>query len=127
LDALALGARIVLAAVLVFAAIAKLRDRKRVVEQMADFVGRRAAPLASVAVPGVELALAIALLAVPQQAWPGWLAAALLLVFTGVLVRAEVRHVPCPCFGTSSSARPVGSLAIIRNGVLLALAVIATG
>jgi hypothetical protein len=62
-----------------------------------------------------------------HASWPGWLAAALLLVFTGVLVRAEVRHVPCPCFGSGSSARPVGSLAIVRNGVLLALAVLATG
>ena len=34
---------------------------------------------------------------------------------------------PCPCFGGTPSARPVGSRSIVRNGVLLALAVLATG
>jgi uncharacterized membrane protein YphA (DoxX/SURF4 family) len=127
LGALALGARIVLASAFLLAASGKVRDRARVTGQMEDFVGTRAAPIASVVVPCVEIALAVALVVAPGSALPGWLAAGVLLVFTAVLVWAQARHVPCPCFGSGASARPVGPAAIVRNGVLLALAVLATG
>ena len=42
-------------------------------------------------------------------------------------MRAHAQHVPCPCFGGGATASPAGPLAVLRNGVLLALAVLATG
>ena len=94
---------------------------------MEALVGPRAAPVASVAVPAVELVCALALVAFPRQSFPGWIAFAVLLLFTVFLVRAAIRSVPCPCFGGATSTHPVGASAIVRNGVLLALAVLATG
>jgi Methylamine utilisation protein MauE len=127
LGALALGARIALAVVFAAAAVLKLRDLARVRVQMAELVGTRFARLAAVVVPIVELALALALVAFPASPIPGLLAAVVLLAFTAFLVRALLRHVPCPCFGGVATPEPVGPAAIVRNGVLLALAVLATG
>jgi len=127
LGALALGARIVLAVTFLLAAVAKLANRQRVVAQMEDILGPRAAPTAAVVVPSVEIGLALALLSAPHRALPAWLATAVLLVFTAVLIRAQARRVPCPCFGGGASTRPVGPAAIVRNGVLLGLAVIGSG
>jgi hypothetical protein len=127
LGALALGARIVLAAAFVAAAVAKLGNRSRVTEQMQDMFGARLAPTAALGVPVIEIALAVGLLGAPARALPALLAVAVLLVFTAVLVWAQARRVPCPCFGGGASDRPVGPAAIVRNGVLLGLAVLATG
>jgi uncharacterized membrane protein YphA (DoxX/SURF4 family) len=127
LGALALGARIVLAVTFLLAAVAKLAHRQRVVAQMDDILGPRAAPTAAVVVPSVEIGLALALLFATQSALPAWLAAGVLLVFTAVLIWAQARRVPCPCFGGGASARPVGPAAVVRNGVLLGLAVIGSG
>jgi hypothetical protein len=125
--ALALAARLVLSAAFLLAAAAKVVDRDRVVAQFGELVGPRAGLPVSVALPALEGVLAIALVAAPRSAVPGWCAAAVLFVFTLVLVRAQARHVPCPCFGGGTTARPVGPAAIVRNGVLLAVAVLATG
>jgi hypothetical protein len=128
LDAsVALAARVVLAAVLVVSAVAKLRTRDAVREQVTAVVGddRRLAALASV-LPGVELVVAIALL-VFWSPVPGVVALILLAVFTGALLRARARHVPCACFGAGAADAPVGPASIVRNGVLAALAVLATG
>jgi Methylamine utilisation protein MauE len=125
--ALALAARVVLAVALVVAAGAKFADRTHVVAQMGDLVGARAAPVASVVVPAAETVIGVALVALPHRSLPAWCAIALLVAFTVVLVQAQARHVPCPCFGGGTSARAVGPAAIVRNGVLLALAVLATG
>jgi hypothetical protein len=54
-------------------------------------------------------------------------AVVLLALFTVVLLRAQARRVPCLCFGASSLETPVGPAAVVRNGVLAALAVLATG
>jgi hypothetical protein len=53
-------------------------------------------------------------------------AAALLMVFTAVLVMRllEGRRVPCACFG-ARSAKPIGIGSVIRNLVLIALALVA--
>jgi len=125
--AIALVSRIVLAVVFVTAAVLKLRDRPRVVRQMTKLVGARLAPASAIVVPLVELGLALWLIVAGDTAIPGLVAIAVLLLFTGVLVRALVRHVPCPCFGGGAVAAPVGPGSIIRNGILLALAVLATG
>jgi hypothetical protein len=126
-SAVALAARIVLALALAGAALAKLRDRDHVVAQMDTLLGTQAGTVAAVAVPAVELAIAVALVAVPGSGLPAVAALIMLLAFTIVLVRAQAQHVPCPCFGGGATASPAGPRAVLRNGVLLALAVIATG
>ncbi len=77
-------------------------------------------------VPWVELAigslLIVQLLRVPMAV----LAAGLLAVFTGMIVRkmAAGEHPPCACFG-AWSAKPIGWGHVARNGALMALAVLA--
>jgi hypothetical protein len=51
----------------------------------------------------------------------------MLALFTVALVRAHARHVPCACFGAGAADAPVGSWAVVRNGVLAALAALAIG
>ena len=127
MSAVALAARVVLALALAGAAIAKLRDREHVVAQMAALLGAPMGTIAAVGVPIAELAIAIALVALPGSGLPGIAAVILLLAFTVVLVRAQAQHVPCPCFGGGATASPAGPRSVLRNGVLLALAVLATG
>jgi hypothetical protein len=122
----ALAARIVLAVVLASSAIAKLRTRKAVREQVATLVSVRAAPALASLLPVAELAVAVALVAW-WSAVPGVVAVILLALFTVVLVRAEARHVPCLCFGASKLDPPVGPGGVIRNGILGALAVLSIG
>lgn len=127
-SAVALAARAVLAAVLVWSAAAKLRDRRAVEPQLAALVGTGAGTsrMLAVALPVVELAVAAGLVLALESVVPGLAAAALLVVFSAVLLRARPRHVPCPCFGAATSEAPVGTRAVVRNGLLLALAVLAT-
>ncbi len=127
MSAVALAARVVLALALAGAAVGKLRDREHVITQMDALLGARLGTIAAIGVPVAELAIAIALVAVPGSGLPTVAAVVLLLAFTVVLVRAQSQHVPCPCFGGGATASPVGPRAVLRNGVLLALAVLATG
>jgi hypothetical protein len=106
---LALAARVVLAAVLVASATAKLRSRvtlssEAVRPQMDRLVGERFAPIVGPVLPPAELAVAVALVAWWSPV-PGLVALALIAAFTVVLVRAQARHVPCLCFGGSRRAR----------------------
>jgi hypothetical protein len=114
----------VLAAVLAYAAVGKLRRRAETREQFVALLGARVGPAVALVLPYVELAVAVALV-VWWTAVPGIVAAALLLAFTAVLVRAQVRKLPCACFGASSGA-PVGGGAVLRNAVLIVLAILAT-
>ena len=109
-EAVGLAARIVLAGVFAFAAVAKLRAPRELLTTL---------------VPPVELALAAWLLLDRAHARPALAAAGVLVAFTVVLVRAELRHEPCMCFGAGASTRPVGPTAVVRNGVLLALSALA--
>jgi hypothetical protein len=124
-DAIAVAARVILAAILLTAAVAKLRARAATRSSMSALFGARLGGALATLVPVVEIVVAIALL-VWWTVVPGLVAAVLVLGFTVVLVRASVRRVPCPCFGGSSPA-PAGTRAIVRNGVLVALAILATG
>jgi uncharacterized membrane protein YphA (DoxX/SURF4 family) len=78
------------------------------------------------AVPWVELALGALLVTGVARPAVALLAAAMLAVFTVVLVLrlAEGRRVPCACFG-ARSAKPIGPGAVVRNLVLIALALVA--
>jgi hypothetical protein len=122
----ALAARLVLASTLAASAIAKLRSRAAVQQQVEILVSVRAAPVVAVMLPVAELVVAALLVALWTPA-PGVVAAILLALFTVVLLRAQARRVPCLCFGASSLETPVGPAAVVRNGVLAALAVLATG
>ena len=88
---------------------------------MVDLLGARAAGLAAVAVPVVELVLAFMLVAWWTSAVPGIAAAVVLGAFTVLVVRAQARRVPCPCFGGGASARPAGPATVVLIGGLGAL------
>jgi hypothetical protein len=129
-DALVFAARVTVAIVLVYAAIAKLHEATRLPSQMRAF--GVPAPLSiatAVTLPVVEFVIAVALVAFPYSSVPAFAAIALLALFTGVVVAnlASGQPKPCPCFGAVAVERPVSPLALVRNAWLLALAIIATG
>src|SRR5262249_15528423 len=123
---LALVARALLALVLFASAIGKLRRRVRARDATVALLGPRLGRLIAIVLPFVELALAV-LLCAWWSVIPGMLALLLLLGFTVVVVRAQTRHLPCACFGGGLSDAVPGSAALVRNAVLVALAVLATG
>lgn len=123
----ALVARLNLAATFALSAGTKLVEHRAFARSLSDFrvpsVG-----LLSVAVPAVEATLAATLAALPATAAPAWAALGVLVVFTAMVLRnlgAGVA-VPCPCFDARGQ-RPVSAATVVRNGVLMALAVVATG
>jgi uncharacterized membrane protein YphA (DoxX/SURF4 family) len=80
----------------------------------------------AVVVPYIELALGALLMVQVQRPAMAWVAVVVLLAFSTVLARQLSRglHPPCACFG-SLSARPIGASMLVRNGVLLAVALVA--
>lgn len=130
MGALALAARIVVAAAFVVAALQKLRVLPAMRAQLEGFGVPGPLVGASVAVlPVAELVTAAALLALPRSAVPPFVAVGLLAVFTGAVIGnlSRGRRPPCPCFGAGTSDAPISARTIVRNGWLLALAVVATG
>lgn len=128
--ALALACRIVLAAMLAFAAVAKIADgralpgRLRAMGVMPPWFSVWIA----VVLPVVELAVAITLVTARESAFPGVLALALLIAFSAFLLGTVRRHVPCACFGSLRPGRVDSTPdAIMRNGLLAALSVLAIG
>lgn len=89
-------------------------------------LGVPAPVIAARLVPVVEAGLAVALVAAPRAA--AWCALALLTVFTAVIVRAVAAgvDVPCACFG-GGTGRVVSPRDVVRNAVLAAAAIVATG
>jgi hypothetical protein len=127
LASLALAARVVVAAALLVAGVQKLRAGRALRPQFAAFgVPPAAAPATAIVLPLLELATGFALLVFVRSAVPAWIALALLAVFTGAVAAnlARGRHVPCPCFG--STASDVSGATLVRNGWLVALAVVGT-
>jgi len=61
----------------------------------------------------------------PGEAWPAVVSAVVLVVFTVTIVATLHRDVACPCFGSTDT--PTSGRSVMRNGVLLGLAVLATG
>ena len=78
------------------------------------------------AVPVAEVVLGAVLAVQWRRDVFGWVASAVLVAFTALIaVRlAQGRRPPCACFGTFSSA-PIGWGHLVRNGALIALAVVA--
>lgn len=130
MGALALAARIVVAAAFVVAAGQKLRALPATRAQLAGFGVPGALVSASVVVlPAAELVTAVALVAFPRSSVPPFIAVGLLAVFTGAVIGnlSRGRRPPCPCFGAGTTDVPISARTIVRNGWLLALAVVATG
>ncbi len=121
----ATAAALVLAAIMVVAAVAKLRSPSGT---RADFesMGLIGAGPLSVAVPVVEFLVAVLLIVAPG--WGGVLAAAILVTFTVVIVRIlmdPTRLSPsCACFGGFARS-PLSSRHLVRNALLLVLALVA--
>jgi hypothetical protein len=123
---LALVARVDLAAAFALSAGAKLADLPGTAAGLAAF-GAPAPALSARALPVLEAALAVGLLAFPDQPAPGVAALVTVAVFTAVVGRrlAQGRAVPCPCFGARED-RPVSVATLARNVGLLVLAALAT-
>ena len=117
--------RLVLAAPLLAASVAKAADiaSTRVAAAALGVPARIARPVA-VGLVASEAIVAVMLLIDPL-AWAAAIAAtALLAVFTVLVVTslARGRRPPCNCFGSTSTA-PIGPGTLVRNGLLLAVAV----
>lgn len=118
-------ARTGLALVLGTAGLAKVADRAGSRQAMLDFgvQEKLAGPLA-IALPVLELIIAVALIpAVTAQA-AGVSAALLFAIFLGAMgyQLARGRHPDCHCFGQLHS-QPIGPATVVRNTALLLLAV----
>jgi uncharacterized membrane protein YphA (DoxX/SURF4 family) len=76
-------------------------------------------------VPWFEIVLGAILIVQLAPLAAGVVALATLLVFTGLIARrlAQGQHPPCACFG-AWSAKPLGPGHLVRNGVLIVLAVV---
>ena len=116
-------AGVVLGAVLLLSGAAKLAAGPRWAAQAAAL----GAPAVAVpVVPWLEVGLGALLVTGVWRPVVALAAAALLLVFTVLLVvrLAQGRRPPCACFGAWST-RPVGLGSVVRNVVLIALALLA--
>ena len=126
----AIAARVVVALVLLASGVGKLAALPRSTARFGAELGRYAwlAYVVALALPIAELLLAAALLMV-DAVWPTYVAVAVFVAFTVVLVRRIVRddRRPCNCFGAASSRRSVSTLSVVRNGWFLVLAILATG
>jgi thiol-disulfide isomerase/thioredoxin len=124
LDALLLTSRLLLAAVLAVAALAKLADREGSRQAVVAFGAPRsaAAPLALV-LPVAELAVAVLLLPAATALAGALGALVLLLLFSAAIALNLVRgrEPECHCFGQLHSA-PAGPGALVRNGLLAVVA-----
>jgi uncharacterized membrane protein YphA (DoxX/SURF4 family) len=76
-------------------------------------------------VPWFEIVVGAILIVQLAPVAAGVVALATLLIFTGLIARrlAQGQHPPCACFG-AWSAKPLGPGHLVRNGVLIVLAVV---
>lgn len=126
MDALLLIIRLVLAGVFLVSGVAKLLDLPGSRQAMRSFgVPERLATPAGIALPIVELLLAVLLLPIATAPWAGLALLALLLVFVAGIGYnlARGRSFDCHCFGQMTTSK-IGASTLIRNGVLAALALV---
>ena len=117
-------AAVLLAAVLLWAGVAKARHRGRTAGAFAA-LGLPVPRLLATVVPLAELAVAAALVLRPEAG--GYAALVLLAIFTIVVIRALATGAEggCGCFGAANDRR-VSPSDVLRNGLLAGLAAIAT-
>ena len=123
----ALAARFAVAAAFALSAAAKITRPTAFAGGLAAFGVPAPATVARL-LPPFEAALALLLVALPGQSWPAFVAVGFLALLTGAVVANLLagRAVPCPCFDPEGD-RPISVATVVRNGVLLALAILATG
>jgi peroxiredoxin len=121
----ALAIRLLLAVVFATAAVAKTRSPGAAALSSFGIPRRLARPL-SIALPAVEVAVAVALLPAGTARYGALAAAGLLAVFTGAVAYqlARGRRPDCNCFGRLHS-KPIGVSTFVRNVLLLGLATLA--
>lgn len=125
MDAALVISRLLLAVVFLVSGLAKLVDQQGSRQAFVDFgLPRRLAGPLGYGLPLAELAVAVALLPTATAWYAAIGASALLVVFLlGMGVNlARGRRPDCHCFGQVHSA-PIGPGSLVRNGVLLAVAV----
>jgi uncharacterized membrane protein YphA (DoxX/SURF4 family) len=118
---LATVAAIALGVVLLLAGVGKLADRG-----WATGAAQLGVPaFAARIVPALELALGALLISGVARNTAAWVSAALLLLFTVLLMirLAQGRRPPCACFGVRAM-KPIGPWSVVRNVLLMALAVV---
>ncbi len=110
----------IVGAVFLVAAVSKLAAPQ---EWRAQARGLGVPDAVALVVPYVEAALGAVLVVQLGRHVVAWLAVALLLVMTLLLVRrlAQGEHPPCACFG-AWSAKPIGAGHVGRNLAFIALA-----
>ncbi len=120
---IALVAAVVTAAVLLVSGVSKVASP---VPWKASLAGLGLPSWLATPVPMVELAVGALLLAQWRRAAMGWVAVALLVAFTALLAArlAQGQRPPCACFG-SLSTKPIGVGHLVRNGVFIAVALLA--
>jgi uncharacterized membrane protein YphA (DoxX/SURF4 family)/thiol-disulfide isomerase/thioredoxin len=126
-ELVALIARVVLAATFVVSAVAKIRDADGARKAVRDFgVPSGLTPLVAMALAPLELASALLLITTDIAVTVGAvLGLVLLAAFTAGIVVNLLRdnRVDCHCFGAMST-KPLSWWSVVRNGVLMALAVV---
>lgn len=123
METVGIVAGIVVGLALAVAGVLKLLDGPGWIRQAADMgVGR---PVSSV-VPFVEIGLGVLVASHLLAPWPAIGAVVLMTAMTILIVTRllDGSRPPCACFGTRSK-RPLGAFHVVRNLVLLAVAVIA--
>jgi peroxiredoxin/uncharacterized membrane protein YphA (DoxX/SURF4 family) len=129
MSSVVLAARLLLAAVFATAAVGKFMDLKGSRASLVGFgVPQRAAAPLGVALPVLELAVAIALVPRPSAVW-GAVGALVLLTAFGAGIANALRkgEAPdCNCFGAIHSA-PASWTTLARNLALTGVAVVALG
>ena len=120
-------AAVIVGVVFLVSAVAKFARPDQWRAQAGELVlGSRRPVRAFDAVPAVEAVLGALLLVQWQRTTVALIAAAVLCVFTALLVvrLAQGRRPPCACFGTLTT-KPISWMTVARNLVLIALALVA--
>jgi peroxiredoxin len=128
MDALLLAARLILAAVFAVSGISKLFDLSGSQAAMRSFgVPERFTRAGGVALPIVELVIAILLIPAATARWGALLALILLAIFiAGVSYSlSRGRKFDCHCFGQLTTSE-IGPRTLVRNGILAVLAAFVT-
>ena len=125
----AVSCSLVLAVILLTGASHKLRAPHRFARQIDDYalLSGNAVSLAARALPVLEVLIAVALLVPGLRAWGAASAGLLLALYTAAIAinlwRGR-REIDCGCSGPGLE-RPLSSALLVRNAVLIAMAVLA--
>ncbi len=115
--------RVGLGATFLYAAFTKIPDLPTFAEEIANYqmLPAQLVPLVAAALPGLEIALGLALIAGIWTRTAAALTGGLLLVFTVGISQALIRGIDlrCGCFGTAETA---SWETVIRDVVLVAIA-----